>query len=116
MAMGQLMAALKETMGPDKILLANNAHQKIAKHVFPVMDACMFEHYRAELLSKEALLRDWDDMLRIAKAGKMSIFRIGVESDRSPSQRQGPRGSRRGRSEQMAALARNDWDTISPVT
>jgi hypothetical protein len=45
-------------------------------------------------------------MLRIAKAGKMSIFRIGVESDPSLSQRQDLRGSRRGRSERMAALAR----------
>jgi len=105
-AMGELMASLKKKMGPDKILLANNANQAIAKHVFPVMDASMFEHYNEKLLSKESLLQDWKDMLRIAKAGKMSIFRIGVESDRSPSQRQGPRGSRRGRSERMAALAK----------
>ncbi|MDF7806339.1 putative glycoside hydrolase [Pontiellaceae bacterium B12219] len=83
LAMGEMMAALKEKMGPDKILLANNAHQDIAKHVFPVMDASMFEHYKGELLSKESLLRDWNDMLRIARAGKMSIFRIGVEVDRS---------------------------------
>jgi len=105
-AMGQLMAALKEAMGPDKILLANNAHQAIAKHVFPVMDACMFEHYRPELLTKEALLRDWDDMLHIAKAGKMSIFRIGVESDRSQSGRQAQRISRADRAKHMAALAK----------
>ena len=106
-AMGDLMAALKEKMGPDKILLANNAHQAIAKHVFPVMDACMFEHYKSELLSKEALLRDWDDMLRIAKAGKMSIFRIGVESDRSRHQQGEETSGRRGRSEHMAALAKD---------
>ena len=97
-AMGQLMAALKKKMGPGKILLANNANQKIARHVFPVMDASMFEHYNEKLLSKESLLQDWEDMLRIAKAGKISVFRIGVESDRSPSQQQSPRGSRRDRS------------------
>ena len=100
------MAALKKKMGPDKILLANNANQAIAKHVFPVIDASMFEHYSEKLLSKESLLQDWADMLRIAKAGKMSIFRIGVESDRSPSQRQGQSGSGRRRSERMATLAR----------
>ncbi len=59
--MGDMMASLKMKMGPDKILLGNNANQEIAKHVFPVMDASMFEHYKAELLSKESLLRDWDD-------------------------------------------------------
>ncbi|MDF7823549.1 putative glycoside hydrolase [Pontiellaceae bacterium B12227] len=97
-AMGQMMAALKEKMGPDKILLANNAHQEIARHVVPVMDASMFEHYQGELLSKENLLQDWKDMLRIARSGKMSIFRIGIESDRS-------RG-KRPRSEERAGLAR----------
>jgi len=105
-AMGLLMVGLKEKMGPDKILLANNANQKIAKHVFPVMDACMFEHYNEKLLSKESLLQDWEDMLRIAKAGKMSIFRIGVESDRSRSQQGDQPRERRGRDERMAALAR----------
>lgn len=97
-AMGEMMASLKKKLGPEKILLGNNANQDIAKHVFPVIDASMFEHYNEKLLSRESLLRDWEDMLRIAKAGKMSIFRIGVESDRSPSQNQGPRGSRRDRS------------------
>ena len=36
----------------------------------------------------------------------MSIFRIGVEVDRSRSQRQGQPRSRRGRSERMPALAK----------
>jgi hypothetical protein len=97
-AMGDMMALLKKKMGPDKILLGNNANQAIAKYVFPVIDASMFEHYNEKLLSKESLLQDWDDMLRIAQAGKMSIFRIGVESDRSPSQGQAARGSRGDRS------------------
>lgn len=105
-AMGDMMASLKRRLGPDKILLANNANQTIAKHVFPVIDASMFEHYSEELLSKESLLQDWEDMLRIAKAGKMSIFRIGVEHDRSTNPRQNQSRSNRGRSERMAALAR----------
>ncbi|MDO5968344.1 putative glycoside hydrolase [Flavivirga aquimarina] len=80
-AMGDMMAALKTKLGPNKILLGNNAHDKIAQYVFPVIDANMFEHYKNALLSKESLLKDWENMLRIAKAGKISIFRIGVESD-----------------------------------
>ena len=66
----------------------------------------MFEHYNEELLSKESLLQDWEDMLRIAKAGKMSIFRIGVEHDRTPTRSGGQQGRTRNRSERMAALAK----------
>jgi hypothetical protein len=43
----------------------------------------MFEHYNSELTSKENLLKDWNDMLKNAKAGKISVFRIGVEHDRT---------------------------------
>nr|WP_297915629.1 putative glycoside hydrolase [uncultured Allomuricauda sp.] len=80
-AMGVMMDSLKRKLGPNKILLGNNAHTKIAEHVFPVVDAVMFEHYKEEFLTKESLLKDWEDMLKIAKAGKISVFRIGVEYD-----------------------------------
>ncbi|MCK0157289.1 putative glycoside hydrolase family 15 protein [Cellulophaga sp. F20128] len=80
-AMGEMMTRLKERLGPDKILLGNNAAQEIASYAYPATDAIMFEHYNEKLLSKEKLLEDWENMLRIAKDGKMSIFRIGVESD-----------------------------------
>jgi hypothetical protein len=106
-AMGEMMASLKRKMGPDKILLGNNANQAIAKHVFPVIDANMFEHYNERLLSKESLLQDWADMLRIAKAGKISVFRIGVESDPAQNQQPSRLTAQRGRSEQMAALAKD---------
>ena len=88
-AMGKMMGALKKKMGPEKILLGNNAHQKSARHVFPVIDASMFEHYNEKLLSKERLLSDWEDMLKIAKAGKISIFRIGVEAEQAAGQGHG---------------------------
>ena len=80
-AMGTMMKALKEKLGPDKILLGNNANAKLARYVFPSIDANMFEHYGDKMLTKEKLLTDWEDMLKISKAGKMSIFRIGVEYD-----------------------------------
>jgi len=80
-AMGDMMASLKKKLGPDKIVLGNNAAQEIAQTVFPSVDAIMFEHYSSELLSKENLLEDWDNMFRIAKAGKISVFRIGVETE-----------------------------------
>jgi len=80
-AMGEMMNALKEKLGSTKILLGNNANAKLARHVFPSIDANMFEHYGDKMLNKEKLLNDWEDMLKISKAGKMSIFRIGVEYD-----------------------------------
>jgi hypothetical protein len=86
-AMGEMMALLKTKMGPNKILLGNNANQDLARYVFPSIDASMFEHYGEKMLTKERLLQDWVDMLRIAQAGKMSIFRIGVEYDRGEEQR-----------------------------
>ncbi|MBB3208243.1 hypothetical protein FHS27_004070 [Rhodopirellula rubra] len=94
-AMGEMMALLKEKMGPGKILLGNNANQSLAKHVVPVIDASMFEHYGDKLLTKESLLQDWDDMLRFARAGKMSIFRIGVEYDPESRNRRKSRSSDR---------------------
>ena len=78
-AMGEMMGALKERLGPDKILLANNAYSADAKYVFPVSDAIMFENYATVKSSKESLLAEWGHMLRNAKAGKISVFRLGVE-------------------------------------
>jgi hypothetical protein len=105
-AMGEMMAMLKEKMGPDKILLGNNAADENAQHVFPVIDASMFEHYNSDRLSKENLLKEWNDMLRIAQAGKMSVFRIGVEVDRTPITNGGRQGGTRDHSSRMATLAK----------
>ena len=78
-AMGEMMAALKKRMGPDQMLLANNAYAADAKYVYPVSDAIMFENYATVKSSKESLLLEWGEMLRNAKAGKISVFRLGVE-------------------------------------
>lgn len=78
-AMGEMMAALKHKMGPDKILLGNNANNKDATYVYPVCDAVMFENYATIRSSKENLLNEWQDMLKNAKEGKISVFRLGVE-------------------------------------
>ena len=78
-AMGEMMAALKKNMGPDKILLANNAYTASARFVYPVSDAIMFENYATVKSSKESLLLEWKEMLRNARAGKISVFRLGVE-------------------------------------
>ncbi len=76
-AKGEMMANLKKEIGPDKILIGNNGAN--TKEVFPSCDGFMFEHYNASVLTKECLLKDWEDMLRIAKAGKMSIYRFGAK-------------------------------------
>ena len=78
-AMGEMMGALKKKLGPDKILLANNAYSDDAAHVYPVSDAIMFENYATVKSSKENLLFEWGQMLRNARAGKISVFRLGVE-------------------------------------
>lgn len=78
-AMGEMMAALKKEIGPDKILLGNNANSPNGKYVYPVCDALMFENYSTVRASKENLLVEWGDMLKNAKDGKVSVFRLGVE-------------------------------------
>lgn len=78
-AMGDMMAALKTKLEPDKILLGNNANNDDAKFVYPVCDALMFENYSAARSRKESLLKEWGDMLKNAKEGKISVFRLGVE-------------------------------------
>ena len=77
-AKGEMMAALKEQLDPDKILLGNNAADN--KDVFPSCDAFMFEHYNASVTTKENLLKEWGDMLLNAKAGKISVFRFGAKT------------------------------------
>lgn len=78
-AMGEMMTLLKQRLGADKILLANNAYNADAKHVYPVSDAIMFENYATVKSSKESLLAEWEHMLKNAKDGKISVFRLGVE-------------------------------------
>ena len=77
--MGDMMAALKAKLGPEKILLGNNACSDDAKFVHPVCDAIMFENFADVHWNKEQLLADWNGMLRNAKQGKVSVFRLGVE-------------------------------------
>ena len=77
-AQGEMLAMLRKRMGKDKILLGNNAATEIARYVYPSIDATMFEHHNAQLISKENLLKEWDDMLKIARDGKMCVFRFGV--------------------------------------
>lgn len=78
-AMGQMMASLKQRLGADKILLANNAYNDDAKYVYPVSDAVMYENYATVKSSKESLLAEWGHMLKNAQDGKISVFRLGVE-------------------------------------
>lgn len=77
-AQGELLLALKKKLGSDKIVLGNNTTDDIARYAYPAIDANMFEHYNSKLLSKETLLQDWEQMLRLAKDGKMCVWRIGV--------------------------------------
>ncbi len=105
-AMGEMMTRLKTKMGPDKILLGNNAADKMARHVFPAVDAIMFEHYSEKSLTKESLLKDWQAMLRIAQAGKISVFRIGVEVELHSAKGTDGKNENTPTPARMAALAK----------
>ena len=77
-AKGEMMAGVRTKMGADKLLIGNNAANN--PDVFPSCDAFMFEHYNATVTTKEHLLKEWGDMLRIAKAGKITVYRFGVKT------------------------------------
>jgi len=74
-----MMKMAKEAIGDDKILLLNNAAH--LPELFEVGDAFMFEHYMRDLLTKEEIVNDWKLMKKISDAGKITVWRIGVELD-----------------------------------
>lgn len=79
-AQAEMMRMAKQSIGRDKILLLNNgAHIPV---LFEIGDAFMFEHYDPSQLSKEAILKDWELMSKISKAGKIAVWRIGVEKEK----------------------------------
>ena len=76
-AQAELMRMAKAAIGPDRILLLNNAAH--LPELFEIGDAFMLEHYGAQLLTKEAIVNDWELLKRISAAGKIAVWRIGVE-------------------------------------
>jgi hypothetical protein len=79
-AQAEMMRMAKNAIGPEKILLLNNGFDE-SPALFEIGDAFMFEHYNADQLSKEAIVRDWDAMKKISAAGKISVWRIGVDKE-----------------------------------
>lgn len=106
-AQGELISELKKKLGSDKIVLGNNTTDDIARYAYSAIDANMFEHYSKKLLSKEKLLQDWADMLRLAKDGKMSIFRIGVGQGPFVNRDENRQDSTQTRDERMALMAKD---------
>ena len=96
-AKGEMMSELRRRLGPDKILLGNNAADN--SDVFPSCDAFMFEHYNATVTTKENLLKEWGDMLQVAKAGRMSVFRFGAK-------RKGAQGEDNGEETRSAGMVK----------
>lgn len=97
-----MMAQLKEKIGPNKMLLANNAARIDA--IFSSADAFMFEHYRREAThTKEKLLEDWGLMKKIADAGKICVYRFGAEA---PADSSLTKKNKRAQAEEWAALSK----------
>ena len=78
-AQAEMMRMAKVAIGPEKILLLNNGAHIPA--LFEIGDAFMFEHFNPDQLSKEAIVADWDLMKKISAAGKISVWRIGVNKE-----------------------------------
>lgn len=78
-AQALMMRMAKDAIGKEKILLLNIAYY--VPELFEAGDAFMFEHYCPDVLTKETIVNDWEFMKQISEAGKMSIWRIGVEQD-----------------------------------
>ncbi len=78
-AQALMMRMAKEAIGADKILLLNNAAH--IPELFEIGDAFMFEHYQPALIAKEAIVSDWALMDKISRAGKITVWRIGIEHD-----------------------------------
>ena len=78
-AQAEMMRMAKKAIGPEKILLLNNGAHIPA--LFEIGDAFMFEHFKADQLTKEAIVADWDLMKKISAAGKIAVWRIGVEKE-----------------------------------
>lgn len=74
-----MMRMAKDAIGEDKMLLLNNAAH--IPELFEIGDAFMFEHYTPDILTKEKIVEDWELMKKIADAGKITVWRIGVEQD-----------------------------------
>lgn len=101
-AQALMMRQAKEAIGKEKILLLNNAAHIPA--LFEAGDAFMFEHYLPQLLDKEQILADWKLMRKISEAGKIGVWRIGVEQDLA-TQAERERGGKVSR-EFLEALSR----------
>ena len=78
-AQAEMMRMAKKAIGPEKILLLNGAD---SPELFEIGDAFMFEHPNAaRFLTKEAIVADWDLMKKFSAAGKISVWRIGVNKE-----------------------------------
>jgi hypothetical protein len=104
-AQAQMMRMTKQAIGAKKILLLNNGAHIPA--LFEIGDAFMFEHCNPDLISKENIVRDWELMKKIADAGKISVWRIGVEIGQPISTTQDTRGRR---NKKLAALSQVQLD------
>jgi hypothetical protein len=78
----EMMRMAKAAIGSDKILLLNNAAEN--PELFKIGDAFMFENFKPDYLTKESILRNWGVIEKISHAGKISVWRIGVEVGEKP--------------------------------
>lgn len=108
-AQAEMMRMAKAAIGAEKILLLNNGAAIPA--LFAIGDAFMFEHYSPASISKEAIVNDWALMKKVAAAGKIAIWRIGVEQQPEGSPiAEVPGESRKQREKRLEAVSQQQLD------
>lgn len=91
-AQAEMMRLTKKAIGEDKILLLNNGAHIPA--LLQIGDAFMFEHYNPKVTTKkEAIVKDWAAMKRVAELGKISVYRFGADVRGTPLEK-ASRGAR----------------------
>lgn len=74
----EILDALKLKLGPEKIIFINQGHAKGV--LLDGGEGFMFENYKAEDYAPEAIIKDWEQMKLFHDAGKLSVWRIGVNN------------------------------------
>jgi hypothetical protein len=75
----KLQQMTSKAMGKDKILLCNNAAHE--QEFIENCDAVMYEHFNPQDYREnlQKYVDDWDQMLQVANAGKMNVYRMPLE-------------------------------------
>lgn len=73
-----ILDALKSKLGSDKMIFINQGNAKGV--LLDGGEGFMFENYKPEACTPEAIIKDWKQMKLFHDTGKLSVWRIGVNN------------------------------------